>query len=562
MSEKLNNNTEQDSNNRDAEAEYPPFDPEATQRKRVEYQSYRQTTINPLAFNSLQARRVDRATIAKQFAEQRSAREEELRREEEETKLRREKAKQEAQEREQELLRTDMSQARSHFERAKNERFKNQRTQEIVEKDLNSRLLSIDDLEIGVLSGDSGISKRTILYEDDEITIYDLKGLPYTMLTTTIDYRRANKEALDRGEKIPDNIGIETYQELMNNPAIWVERQDQAENVTGFGTRAANARGDVMSCSFHNSDTNNKGFVDDSPNSPHDLIYGFENVKADSIISIHNQDGGTSNTSGKSDTLLDESKLDIVGAIQGGNRVAYNEVLLRRYSENGIPKRPDYIVVTNGRISDAALRHAKFFDIPIVNIEESIYDEKQKNRGKALIESIDENDEYLDCYKKIAEIRSMDYYQGAISLPKNTRDISASSEDYKRIATIEFSKRIDYLKKTIEEITEKLEFNLENENTSLPETPEEFNPNSFQVSLYDASRQETNSDGLVSKHSNQGPNSSISVSFVPKKEFMKVETILSEDQDGEFYHALESTIRKYLETLQKYRSTQKNNKAS
>ena len=392
MPEKLNDKTEQIPSGRDTEAEYPSFSPEAAKQRIAEYKDSHPSTINPLEANNLQKiseRESAQKTYIELMTKRRLEREEQLRKMNEETERQKEQEQQALLEREQKSLQQDMSNARSGFERKKEERLRNQRSQEIIEKDLNSRLLSVDNLETEVLSENPDISKRFVPYENDEVTIYDLKGLPYSMLTHTVDYRRANKEAVERGDKSFNNlIGTKTYLDVMNDPTIWTERRDVAEASIGFGSREADARGDTISCSFHNSETNNKGFIRDSENSPHDLIYGFEKVEPDSVISIDRTDGGTSNILGKSETQLNDSKIGEIEKIQKSSRHGYNEVLLRRYSENGVPKRPDYIVAINGRISDAALRHAKYFGVPIVNIEESIYDENQKKISGVKMHSV------------------------------------------------------------------------------------------------------------------------------------------------------------------------------
>ena len=91
---------------------------------------------------------------------------------------------------EKEALERDLSTARDYFDDHKFNRFHNQRAQELAERSLNSRLMTIDQLEEEVLSENPEIEKRSISYGDDEISVYDLKGLPFSMLTHTVDYRQ------------------------------------------------------------------------------------------------------------------------------------------------------------------------------------------------------------------------------------------------------------------------------------------------------------------------------------------------------------------------------------
>ena len=104
--------------------------------------------------------------------------------------------------------------------------------------------------------------------------------------------------------------------------------------------------------------------------------------------------------------------LDAIAGLEGAHGTpTYNEVLLRRYSENGVPKRPDYIICENGVISEESLRHAKYYGIPILNINTKAYSDKAKRRGEELLASISESDDYLTLDKKLAQI--MTYYKGA-----------------------------------------------------------------------------------------------------------------------------------------------------
>lgn len=268
--------------------------------------------------------------------------------------------------RERDSLERDMSTARDMFDSDKKQRFRNQRAQELLERDLNSHLLTVEHLEEEVMSENPEIEKRTVQYEDKEIPVFDLRGIPFSMLTHTVDYRRHNK---------PGEIGTETYLAVMDSPELWAERSDIAEQNSGFGTRQGNARGNTISASYTNSEHNLRSRVSG------ELVYGFDHVDADSIISVSNGDGATSNMVGKSDTSVRDHNA-IKRLESAGNTPIYNEVLIRRYSENGIPKCPDYIVAENGRITETMLRHADYFGIPIINIETGIYREQLIKRGE------------------------------------------------------------------------------------------------------------------------------------------------------------------------------------
>ena len=154
-------------------------------------------------------------------AEQESRRLEELKQEEDKKA---ELAKQEADriKAEEEALQEDMEKLVSGTKNYREDFFRAQRLQEIVERDLNSRLLSVETLEEEVLSENPGVSKRSIPYEDTEIPVYDLKGLPFSMLSTTIDFKH-----------VPGSLGHQTSRAVMANPAIWNQRLDEAMKTEG-----------------------------------------------------------------------------------------------------------------------------------------------------------------------------------------------------------------------------------------------------------------------------------------------------------------------------------------
>lgn len=321
--------------------------------------------------------------------------------EEREAQERKEREEREAQfkaeqeRREKESLAKYMAEMRGHFESEKKERIRKQRIQEIVEKDLNSRLLSIENLEEEILLENSEVQKRFVEFENSQIPVYDLKGLAFSMLSTTIDYKK--------NTGLSEGVGVNSSRAVFDDPAIWVENYYKVSASNDFKENGPNSRGDTISTSYRNSERNRDSYAHGK------LIYGFSGVSADSIINIYIGDGLTRNTAGKHDTKL--SSPDIIDALEGPDKICpYNEVLLRRYSETGQAKLPDYIIVEDDKVSETALKHAKFFNIPIVNIENNIYREKAIKHGEEIIKSIDWNGDYIDINKKISELASISEY--------------------------------------------------------------------------------------------------------------------------------------------------------
>lgn len=505
-----------------------------------------------------------------------AAQEEEARRAAEEAQHKAEKARQEAEwqeseaRREREAIASEMSELRSLADHDKKRRFQTQRTQEILERDLNSRLLKVEDLEIEALSENPEVQKRSVEFEGVEIPVYDLKGLPFSMLSTTIDYRRFDE---------PGHIGTETSQTVMEDPSVWVARRDEAEHADGFGTRKANARGDTISTSYYNSESNIDSRVSG------DLIYGFERVASDSIISIHNGDGNTSNMAGTDEPTLSGynkwQELESAGGTSG-----YNEILLRRYSDSGAPKQPDYIITEDGHITEAALRHAKFYGIPIVNIEKSIYDEKARRRGEELLDSLSEHDSYQDLATNLDKLDSMSQYKyriplldgvgRAVDIPNAIKVDAATGRDYLALAKMELQKRLDFIKTSLESATAALETapagTLPN-----PQGLPQFDL--FEVSLDDAQHgilHKESGNSVAEYLSRPGHCNRIQCIFQLKGSPRKVltniydgERVLNADgdlispnswhdlnrADSSYYDALEPLVLRYLEALQKQTAT-------
>lgn len=456
-----------------------------------------------------------------------------------------------------------MAEARKTLDYRKKERFRKQRIQEIVERDLNSKLSKVDDLEMEVIVGNPEIQKRSVNYEGVDIPIYDLGGIPFSFLTTTIDYRSAGT---------PGTIGTETYKKVLENPSIWDERRDVAEKSSGFGTEGADARGDTISASFWNSESNSVSYV------PGRLVYGFENVQADSVIAVFNRDGGTSNSVEGQDMNLSLNSLEYIEGASGN--INYNEVLLRRYSENGMPRRPDYIIVENNRISEEALRHAKYFGIPIINVVRPIYERKAANKGKELLDSIGENDSYEELNRKVDGLLRIPEYKKAYrvltsigrneDLPNMRIRRSALEEKCLEVSQMELSKRLAFVKSKLEEAIRSIESATEK---GLSIKPIVSGFEEFRIVVHDVQNQLRHTkDGVYPGSSSLGGCNWIEIEFKLKGSPRFIQTDVFdgericradelpsgyfseedlENADSSFYDALEPVVLRYFEAIRK-----------
>lgn len=443
--------------------------------------------------------------------------------------------------REQEELLTGMQEIRAR----KKERIQNQRAQEIVEKDLNRRLLKVDDLELEYLSGNREVHKHYEPFEDADIPVYDLRGFPYSLLTTTIDYQLG---------KSAGTTGVGTAKEILDDPSLWNKRRDEVEQEGDWGhPEQRNTKGNtIFACytnSEHNMDNRTKG----------ELVYGFEKVKSDSVIDIHVQDGDTPNNIGDSDTRIGRKSLAAVDLLEqpyipNVSPYAYTQIDLRRYSENGVPQEPDYIVVEDGKITDTVLRHAKYFGVPIINIINQPYVDRMQEEGERIIGSITINDDYQEIDKKIAELESMSLYRGKFSgienigrnIDKAARDralemISPSSYLEKKlfeISEFELAKRLEFIEDTLKKATKRLQASTER---GMPKTEIFPNLKDFFVRIMDVQngleREETR-DSDYFANSFPGSCSWIDVSFTLNRKGARNKQIHTRIYDGEKVYRL------------------------
>ena len=301
-------------------------------------------------------------------------------------------------------LECDMSRARDYFEINKSRMFRSERAQEIIENDFRERLTTVDDLEEALLEEKEGISKRSIEYEDTEIPVYELTGLPFAVLSHAVDYRYAN---YSEGRV---DIGNQTAQDLLKNPALWERTREEVEALPGYGTRNEDALGDVISTSYANSESNLNTRVS-KLGDYYTLCYGFSHPQSDSVLFVTSGDGSTSNTGGKGKAIIRGEEYNAVRDLEGdGGVVMYNETVLRRYDENGKPILPDYIITENGHIAEAALRHAKYFGIPIVNINKAPYEKRLEEKAIEAIDSVNPGDSYDDVSKAVSMLKRAPRY--------------------------------------------------------------------------------------------------------------------------------------------------------
>lgn len=317
------------------------------------------------------------------------------------------------------------------------------RTQESVEREFNSELLTVDKLEEEVLAENPEVEKDSIEYNGTEVPVYILKGLPFSMLSHNIAYKKDGDEG---------TIGATTSRKLIEDPSIWVQSEEKASKERN--------RGNVISLSYINSNSNLTSRF--ARNDGTDICYGFSHLAPFQYIHASTTDARSPQHYGKGSTKAGVD-IDILDELKK-NSAGYNEVVVHRYSEDGQPYGPDYIIAQHGIITEDMLRHAKFFGVPIVDIWTGPYEEKMQKRTIAALESVNENSSYEEimdfvnifemdeCSKRDFTILWKNIGDGSLENHRRQtrRDYQGSekeelSEKFLAFEKIEIEKRIDFI---------------------------------------------------------------------------------------------------------------------
>ena len=338
-----------------------------------------------------------------------------------------------------EISRADREKVANEIENKRLGFYESDRAQEIIERDINSRIMTVEELYQS-----EGIEKRTIPYGDGEVEVYDLEGAPYRLLVTALDFKKDAKGL----------IGYEMQEKIMKDPSIWSETREQAEKTESFGKELSDSRSDVIFTSYINSEANADTFVDG------EVVYGFDHIRPDSVIRATVGDGGTRNNIGKHRTFVNKSEVNFVRGLEKGRTGGYNEISLRRYDESGEPLKPSYLIVKDGKITESVLHHASYWGIPILNIDTSAYREKAREKGKKILDSIDSSIGYIELEKKLSELVELseysDYKIRLDEVGRYDKTLRMNGEE-KRIKKLELEKALSFLADALENITLKIE---------------------------------------------------------------------------------------------------------
>lgn len=250
---------------------------------------------------------------------------------------------------------TEMYKGREKSEEQKIKLEQNRRKQEWYERDINSRLTTLDEIERQSLDPDSGIKREEDEeYDGKKVPIYRISpDYPFYSVVNKINYGVDSITSRDDSERQRLQVLLEA------DPSVWMKNKEDA--MAEGGSPAIHASY-IMNDKGHAS--NNNGSLKTPP-----IFYGFSHIHAKSLIETYEEDGNT----GDNDTEeMTEGKYNIkdFGDIRFENK-HYNELVLRRYQETGQPLYvPDYIVCFRPFFpTSKMLMHAAYFGIPVIIVE-------------------------------------------------------------------------------------------------------------------------------------------------------------------------------------------------
>lgn len=340
------------------------------------------------------------------------------------------------------------------FRKEKIDNLHAERKQEISERAFNEKLTKVEDIEIEASIDGSDVQKREVEYDSKRITVYDLKGLPFTTLLHAIDYKGRV------GDIDEAKTGSAVAKQLQVDPSIWAEKK---KSDIEYGGMKSDSMGDTISTSYINTEKTFRTVDKDL------YYYGFDNIKPNSILQISQGDGRTYNGVGdiKKPTLIKSSTSYMPEQLEKpGTLEPYNEIQIRRYDENGDPQLPDFIVIKNGKFPELMKKHAAYFDIPVINIETDCYKQKEAERLSDLIDGVNKESDYLVIKSVLDEI-DQSFLPGTSYISERNvgngheghqfNGFGFYSDDlknkFKEFSALELEKRIEYLKSRIQEET-------------------------------------------------------------------------------------------------------------
>lgn len=270
---------------------------------------------------------------------------------------------------------------------------------DVLELELQEKLTTLSELDWVASRGDPGISLGFLntnesLFDDEidgemffdkidnkssidqlnEILVYKLSGFPIRFLQHTVDYRLSPDTDIN-------STGFIRSQNLLLNPEYWINQDDDIRG----------EKSNTLSCSYVDSEIN---IMHGAATSFFGVAYGFCKIEKNSLIGIYKGDGQTANNVGEMAAHDGRYEVESLDELAYKSTSSYNEVFLRRFDTNNQSLMPDFLITYDGFYSDQMVEHAKFFNVPIIDIERNSYVLKQLEIAKEKIQTINSMSQY------------------------------------------------------------------------------------------------------------------------------------------------------------------------
>ena len=182
--------------------------------------------------------------------------------------------------------------------------------------------------------------------ERHRVKVYDLKDEePFAFLITVM--RRGLRESFQNA------YGRPSHTQTVDDPSSFLKEHSNGST--------------IISASLINQHNINT-FVADTA----DVMYVFSDIQGDDILSICQEDGHFAPDEEKDPPLFREGRPKGPNELVIGTRM-YNEIAIKR-KRNGEKIKPTAIVCYD-KINDDSIKHAEYFDIPIIVIHTKTYHE-------------------------------------------------------------------------------------------------------------------------------------------------------------------------------------------
>jgi hypothetical protein len=280
-----------------------------------------------------------------------------------------------------------------------NRKLDRQSIHDVLEVELQEKLTTLSDLDLAVSRREPGISlgflntneslfdnendgemffdevdNKSSIDQLNEILVYKLSGFLIRFLQHTVDYRLSPDTDIN-------STGFIRSQNLLLNPEYWM---NQENDIRG-------EKSNTLSCSYIDSEIN---IMHGAAVSFFGVAYGFCKIEKNSLIGIYKGDGQTANNIGEMAVSDGRYEVESLDELAYESTSSYNEVFLRRFDKNNQSLMPDFLITYDGFYSDQMVEHAKFFNVPIIDIERNSYVLKQLEIAKEKIQTINSMSQY------------------------------------------------------------------------------------------------------------------------------------------------------------------------